>query len=65
MRTILSLLCFALCVCNRISSIGNGKIVKSVVNACLHDLYQIDYVLVDESNFMSSGQGNMVHGHVM
>ena len=32
----------------RISLVGNGKVVRSVGNAWLYDLSQIDCMLVDE-----------------
>ena len=47
----------------RISPVGNGKVVKSVVNAWVYNLCQIDWMLVDEVNSMSNGQGTMVHGY--
>ena len=49
----------------RINTIGNGKVVRLVVNAWLYDLCQIDWMLIDEVNSMSNGQGIMLHGHVV
>ena len=49
----------------RINPIDNGKVVRSVGNDWLYDLSQIDYMLVDEVNSISNGQGIMVHGHGM